>query len=111
MKITRREAVAASGLALAGGALAGGPAVAEMGHEGHEMSGGTSGQRQAPEHTKTRDHTKTRAQWIDIAKGTRHPARTIEPGEAVPPGEPGRDYTPVITPNGAALPFKIVDSV
>jgi manganese oxidase len=28
-----------------------------------------------------------------------------------PPGEPGRDYTPVITPNGATLPFKVVDGV
>jgi FtsP/CotA-like multicopper oxidase with cupredoxin domain len=27
------------------------------------------------------------------------------------PGEPGRDYTPSITPNGATLPFKIVDGV
>lgn len=25
------------------------------------------------------------------------------------PGEPGRDYTPVITPNGESLPFKIVE--
>ena len=23
------------------------------------------------------------------------------------PGEPGKDYTPVITPNGSALPFKV----
>jgi len=27
------------------------------------------------------------------------------------PGEPGRDYTPTITPGGATLPFKIVDGV
>ena len=27
------------------------------------------------------------------------------------PGEPGRDYTPVVTPNGWTLPFKIVDGV
>ena len=31
--------------------------------------------------------------------------------KALPPGEPGRDYTPVITPNGATLPWKIVDGV
>jgi len=30
---------------------------------------------------------------------------------APPPGEPGRDYTPVITPNGATLPSKVVDGV
>ena len=29
----------------------------------------------------------------------------------LPPGEPGKDYTPVITPNGAPLPFKVVDGV
>jgi manganese oxidase len=28
-----------------------------------------------------------------------------------PPGEPGKDYTPVITPNGSTLPFKVVGGV
>src|SRR6202030_2598059 len=28
-----------------------------------------------------------------------------------PPGEPGKDYTPVITPNGSMLPFKVVGGV
>jgi FtsP/CotA-like multicopper oxidase with cupredoxin domain len=27
------------------------------------------------------------------------------------PGEPGKDYTPVITPNGATLPYKLIDGV
>jgi FtsP/CotA-like multicopper oxidase with cupredoxin domain len=27
------------------------------------------------------------------------------------PGEPGRDYTPVVTPNGWTLPFKVADGV
>jgi manganese oxidase len=31
--------------------------------------------------------------------------------EPVQPGEPGRDYTPVYTPNGTTLPFKIVNGV
>ncbi len=30
---------------------------------------------------------------------------------ALPPGEPGRDYTPVRTLNGVTLPFKVVDGV
>lgn len=38
-------------------------------------------------------------------------ARTIAPGTSVPPGEPGKDYTPVVTPNGTTLPYKIVDGV
>src|SRR5439155_5933871 len=29
----------------------------------------------------------------------------------VPPGEPGKDYTPVITPNGWTLPYKVRDGV
>lgn len=28
-----------------------------------------------------------------------------------PPGLPGRDYTPTITPNGATLPFRVVEGV
>jgi FtsP/CotA-like multicopper oxidase with cupredoxin domain len=30
---------------------------------------------------------------------------------ALPPGEPGTDYTPVIVPNGWTLPFTVVDGV
>jgi hypothetical protein len=30
---------------------------------------------------------------------------------ARPPGQPGRDYQPTVTPNGATLPWKIVDGV
>ena len=33
------------------------------------------------------------------------------PSQQFPPGEPGQDYSPVITPNGSTLPFKIVDGV
>ena len=29
----------------------------------------------------------------------------------LPPGEPGRDYTPVHTPNGSTLPYRVVDGV
>ncbi len=28
-----------------------------------------------------------------------------------PPGQPGRDYTPVITPSGASLPWRVIDGV
>jgi len=105
MKISRREAVAVSGLALAGGALASGSAVAQTGHESH----GTS--QDAPAQPNVPGGSETAARWINIATSTRQPARTIEPGEAVPPGEPGRDYNPVITPNGATLPCKVVDGV
>src|SRR5437588_11267908 len=37
-------------------------------------------------------------------------AQTISPtATAVPLAQPGRDYTPVITPNNVSLPWKIVD--
>jgi manganese oxidase len=32
-------------------------------------------------------------------------------GRQFPPGEPGKDYSPVITLNGSTLPYKIVDGV
>ena len=37
--------------------------------------------------------------------------RTALDVQPLPPGEPGRDYTPVHTPNGVTLPFKVVDGV
>src|SRR5690349_22946177 len=37
---------------------------------------------------------------------------TVDPNAGpLPPGEPGKHYTPVVTPDGATLPFKIVDGV
>ena len=38
-------------------------------------------------------------------------AQTVSPPATVPLAEPGRDYTPVITPNNVSLPWKIVDGV
>ncbi len=35
----------------------------------------------------------------------------VDPKSTLPPGEPGKDYTPVITPNNVSLPWKIVDGV
>ncbi|WNG27572.1 copper oxidase [Cystobacter fuscus] len=32
-------------------------------------------------------------------------------GKHLPPGRPGRDYTPVVVPNGTKLPWKLVDGV
>jgi hypothetical protein len=43
--------------------------------------------------------------WDESYSGSRGP------GAALPPGVSGRDYTPVVTPNGAALPWKVVDGV
>lgn len=49
-----------------------------------------------------------------IAGSAFHPSSSLEPDESsagLRPGEPGRDYQPVTTPNGAALPFRVVDGV
>ncbi|HLU40055.1 MAG TPA: copper oxidase, partial [Planctomycetota bacterium] len=35
----------------------------------------------------------------------------VPEGRWLPPGEPGVDYRPVETPNGATLPFRVVDGV
>lgn len=35
----------------------------------------------------------------------------IDPRPTLPPGEPGKDYTPVITPNNVSLPWRIVNGV
>jgi len=110
MKLNRREALAVSGLALASAALANRSAVAQMGHEGHGAMGHDMSPAQ-PQQPPASDQATAASQWMDIVKGTQHPARTIEPGEDVSPGEPGQDYTPVITLNGTALPYKVVDGV
>ena len=40
-----------------------------------------------------------------------NPENTQSDRQEYPPGEPGRDYTPVIAPNGTTLPYKIIDGV
>jgi Multicopper oxidase len=108
IRLTTREAVALTGLGAVAAAwlprsVAAQPAHeghGQMGHGGHDMG---SAQPEEP--------PPSAQDWLKIVKGTQHPSRTIEPGEEVAPGEPGRDYTPVITPNGLTLPYKIVDGV
>src|SRR6266851_7687099 len=49
----------------------------------------------------------------DQAAGTNAPGKTERdsPAQNLPPGDPGKDYTPVITPNGSTLPWKVVNGV
>jgi hypothetical protein len=42
--------------------------------------------------------------WLRSYSGT-------DAGPALPPGQPGKDYQPVVTPNNVSLPWKIVDGV
>jgi FtsP/CotA-like multicopper oxidase with cupredoxin domain len=45
-------------------------------------------------------------------RGTSTQGAGPEPDDKrLPPGESGKDYEPVVTPNGATLPFKIIDGV
>ena len=50
-----------------------------------------------------------------IDQASRNPENTNGNTQAdqreYPPGEPGKDYTPVVTPNGSTLPFRVVDGV
>lgn len=41
-------------------------------------------------------------------RGPAH-STTVDHGERFEPGQPGRDYRPVTTPDGATLPYRIVD--
>jgi hypothetical protein len=51
------------------------------------------------------EHQSTRPYWEPSYSGG--PVDV----QALPPGIPGKDYTPVVVPSGRALPFKIVDGV
>src|SRR5687768_17549581 len=49
---------------------------------------------------------------IEQAQSDHPGSATIDPDAApLPPGEPGRDYTPVVTPDASTLPFRVVDGV
>jgi FtsP/CotA-like multicopper oxidase with cupredoxin domain len=52
------------------------------------------------------DATESPREKSALATGERHVDQS-----PLPPGEPGKDYTPVITPNGTSLPWKVVDGV
>jgi manganese oxidase len=68
-----------------------------------------------PEEPKPRphEHEGTPPREPKLAEGGhRHepaPKGILIPPEGLPPGEPGKDYAPVVTPNGTALPWRIVD--
>ena len=50
---------------------------------------------------------------VKTATNRARPAGQSQPStdERFAPGEPGKDYNPVITPNGSTLPWKVVDGV
>jgi manganese oxidase len=59
----------------------------------------------------TREPNKPREAATAAANKNKPLIERVDPKPTLPPGEPGTDYTPVITPNNTALPWKIVDGV
>jgi hypothetical protein len=88
--ITRRKLITTAG-AVAGGAAA-------------------FSKLQALEEVETREPEKPRETTAAATRGKPLLDR-IDPKPTEPPGQPGEDYTPVITPNNVSLPWKIVDGV
>src|SRR5206468_2145681 len=84
-KITRRRV-------LAGGALAGGAML---------LRAHAADQQPEPKPDKDFKFKET------------NPARENTPPkeEHFPPGEPGKDYTPAVVPNGWTLPYKVIGGV
>jgi len=90
--MTRRKAIVSGAAAIAGGAVIVRRAVAQA--------------------TQPTAHDKIGGDPAFEFKDD-NPSRDNSPNQqpAFPPGEPGKDYTPVIVPNGWTLPYKIVDGV
>ena len=115
-KITRRQALAGSGLAIAGAAIAGRRALSQSGdpHAGHQMPApmdhSQHGDHSGPAMTAQTNPMVTESNEVyRTPKGNPWYARTVDPHESFPPGEPDKDYTPVVVPNGSTLPFNVVD--
>src|SRR5438876_8071819 len=88
--ITRRKFLTSAG------ALAGGAAVLQKLGSAQEV--------------KSREPNKPR-ETTAAANRNKPLIERVDPRPTLPPGEAGKDYTPVITPNNTALPWKIVDGV
>lgn len=61
-------------------------------------------------HSQTREPNRSRETSATTEKNNSLLER-IDPKPTLPPGEPGKDYTPVVTPNNTSLPWRIVDGV
>lgn len=72
------------------------------------VAGETTAQTTQPTSRPTTTKPATNARW-----GGNGSAAFDAPGgsAALPPGKPGSDYRPVITPNGETLAYKVIDGV
>lgn len=76
------------------------------------LSGGAAflSKLSAAESVKTVDPNKPRENTA-LTNKDKPLLERIDPKPVDPPGEAGRDYTPIVTPNNVALPWKIVGGV
>ena len=93
------------------------------GHRRQENTNGerphdTSGDDDQHRRRCRRDALVARRRWADcsdhpapLGRKRRGGARFEPDANPPPPGEPGKDYNPVITPNGTTLPYKLVAGV
>ena len=108
MDTSRRKFLAVSGAAVAGAALAGQDALAQS-HKGHVMGGGAHSGHAMPAAKPALKPKMASASGYATPRGNDWYARTVDPDGSYRPGEPGKDYTPVVKPNGTSLAYKIVD--
>lgn len=73
-------------------------------------SAATLHESNAVEPVETRDSNQPR-EGTAVTRSDLPLLERIDPKPTEPPGEPGKDYTPVITPNNISLPWKIVDGI
>ena len=90
-KLTRRKIVASSAAALAGGAML--------------LNGRNALAQEAAPATPPKDEN------FGFEDDNPQRGNDPKPQTPLPPGEPGKDYTPVVVPNGWTLPYKVVDGV
>ena len=90
-RLTRRRVIANGAAALAGGAA--------LVHAANV----------AAQDTKPRE--RPRDENFDFEDDNALRGNDPRPQGQLPPGQPGKDYTPVVVPNGWILPFTVVDGV
>jgi FtsP/CotA-like multicopper oxidase with cupredoxin domain len=64
----------------------------------------------AAEATHGHDHHSSHQAPVTAERNATLMSR-IDPRPTLPPGEPGKDYTPVVTPNNVSLPWTVVGGV
>ncbi len=118
--LTRREALGIGGVAIAGAAIAsvlpentGSASAQAMDHSMHNMGGMKMDHSMHNMGSMKMSKPKTtgKAGEYTIPTSNKFYARSVDQWDNWEPGLPGRDYTPVVIPNGKALPFKVVDGV